>query len=79
MPHSSVVPDRTVVLDTATGAVLVSQDRLLWMSDQAFAADGSAIVGNDGGRVLRIEIPSGRTTVIGRARETQVIPQTALS
>jgi hypothetical protein len=76
---AAVVPDRTVVLDTATGVVLVSQDRKLWMSEQAFAADGSAIVGNDGGRVLRIEIPSGRTTVIGRARETQAAPQIALS
>ena len=71
--------DRTLVLDTATGAVLVSQQRGLALTEQAFATDNSAIVGIDDVRVLRIAIPSGQTTVLGRAQFNQAPPASAVS
>ena len=71
--------DRTLVLDTATGAVLVGQQRELSLTEQAFTTDNSAIVGTDDDQVLRIAIPSGQTTVLGRAQFNQAPPASAVS
>jgi WD40 repeat protein len=71
--------ERLLVLDTATGGVLLRSDRPARMTDQAFAADGSWLAVTSGDRVLRIEIPSGRATRLYRVRGSGASMPTAVS
>jgi dipeptidyl aminopeptidase/acylaminoacyl peptidase len=61
--------ERLLVLDTATGAVLLRRDRSVRLTSQAFAPDGSALAIAEGSRVLRIGIPSGSMSVLYRVRD----------
>jgi hypothetical protein len=60
-----VVPPAVLVVDTASGALLL-RDELpeTRVSAQGFAPDGSALVVNDGRRVLRIDVASGVASVV---------------
>jgi hypothetical protein len=57
------------VVDTATGQTLVRNTRDTYLTEQAFAPDGSALVISQRRRVLRVDVPSGRVTPVYTARE----------
>ena len=65
------------VVDTATGQVLVQRTGETYLTEQAFAPDGSAVLVTRGRRVLRVDVPSGRVTPVYTSRE--LLPPAAWS
>ena len=65
------------VVDTATGQVLVHRTGETYLTEQAFAPDGSAVLVTRGRRVLRVDVPSGRVTPVYTSRE--LLPPAAWS